>query len=112
MPTLNESSQILNDEMILQIVRHLPPFVRLKNWQLVYGFERDGMNYNTLIRKNRKVGPNVFVIKDSKDNIFGAYLTHSLHYNQQFYGTGECFIFRTIVIYTNLYLSTYIISID
>jgi TLD len=33
------------------------------------------------------------VVKDSKDNVFGGFLSHSLRNHKTFYGTGECLVF-------------------
>ena len=35
----------------------------------------------------------ILVIKDENQNIFGGYITDEIHCSENFYGTGECFVF-------------------
>jgi len=53
------------------------------------------------------IGPNLMLIQDYNDNIFGAFLSDSLKINKQFYGGGETCLFKFENQNVNIYKWSY-----
>ncbi|CAB4058359.1 Nuclear receptor coactivator 7,TLD domain-containing protein 2,Oxidation resistance protein 1 [Lepeophtheirus salmonis] len=64
---------------------------------LNYSTEEHGFSLKNLYRRmpSSDEEPVLLIIKDSNDNIFGAYLSCALRISEHFTGTGESFLFRT-----------------
>ncbi|KAJ6146295.1 hypothetical protein N7497_008277 [Penicillium chrysogenum] len=85
----------------------VPPRLQLaETWRLAYSLDRDGASLSTLYEncaqfshRSPRAGY-VLVIRDSSpsSSVFGAYLTDAPHPDSQFYGTGECFLWRASVL--------------
>jgi len=52
-----------------------------------------GCSLNTLLLKCAKQEPTIFLIKTSKQNIFGAFVTTAWERSTQYRGSGEMFLF-------------------
>ncbi|KAI8641729.1 TLD-domain-containing protein [Parasitella parasitica] len=63
-------------------------------WSLLYSLDQHGASLNTLYRKCFNNGPCLLVIRDSQDEVFGAYLSEGVHIDTSCYGTGECFLWK------------------
>ena len=50
-PKKSEKSEILNDLKISNIIKHFPPFIRAKDWELVFSLNRDGVSVGTFFER-------------------------------------------------------------
>ncbi|KAJ5530736.1 hypothetical protein N7527_004129 [Penicillium freii] len=95
--------QLLTRALAEEIRLLVPPRLQLaETWRLAYSLDRDGASLSTLYEncaefshRSPRAGY-VLVIRDSSpySSVFGAYLTDAPHPDSQFYGTGECFLWR------------------
>ncbi|KAL4471648.1 hypothetical protein ABPG74_008541 [Tetrahymena malaccensis] len=84
-----------NDKLFNQIIQNLPSTFQYSDWGLSYSPNRHGYSYNEfLFRCSASLGPHVIIIKDSQDNIFGAFASHGWRKSRYFYGDGESFLFK------------------
>lgn len=106
------SSVILTRSLAEEIRLLIPPRLQLcESWSLAYSLEEDGVSLTTLYQKCG--GPSIskdssfiLVIKDAAGGIFGAYLTDPPHPSSSFYGTGECFLWRSSILPASSLLSS------
>lgn len=99
--------QLLTRALAEEIRLLIPPRLQLvENWRLAYSLDRDGASLATLYdhceqfsHRSPRAGY-VLVIRDSSTAgaVFGAYMTDAPHPDSQFFGTGECFLWRAIVL--------------
>ena len=78
MPELLSPSSLLSAYQLKKLVRMLPARVQLKSWKLRYSTANDGFSLRTLYRKTMESDCDelyLLVVKDSKNNVFGAMLT-------------------------------------
>ncbi|KAI4109239.1 MAG: hypothetical protein L6R37_000670 [Teloschistes peruensis] len=104
-PANASSSSIILTRVLAEEIRLLvPPRLQLaESWSLVYSLEEDGVSLTTLYNKLAspsvpKVNSFVLVVKDGAGGIFGAYLTDPPHPSASYYGTGECFLWRSSIL--------------
>ncbi|KAK0517167.1 hypothetical protein JMJ35_000322 [Cladonia borealis] len=98
------SSTILSRAVAEEIRLLVPPRLQLaETWTLAYSLEQDGVSLGTLY--NKCASPHlprdssfILVIQDAAGGIFGAYLTDPPHPHPSFYGTGECFLWRSSIL--------------
>ncbi|KAL4511879.1 hypothetical protein ABPG72_012724 [Tetrahymena utriculariae] len=84
-----------NDKLFNQIIQNLPSIFQYSDWGLCYSPNRHGYSYNEfLFRCSASLGPHVIIIKDTQDNIFGAFASHGWRKSRYFYGDGESFLFK------------------
>ncbi|KAL8928447.1 MAG: hypothetical protein Q9208_001680 [Pyrenodesmia sp. 3 TL-2023] len=108
----SSSSVILTRALAEEIRLLVPPRLQLcESWNLVYSLEEDGVSLTTLYNKCQsrsgpKGGSFVLVIKDAAGGIFGAYLTDAPRPFSSFYGTGECFLWRSSILPASSLLSS------
>ena len=50
-----------------------------------------------VVRKCQTSGELVFILKDTDDNIFGGFFSAHLELQDDYYGTGESFLFKLSV---------------
>ncbi|OUM60048.1 hypothetical protein PIROE2DRAFT_27175, partial [Piromyces sp. E2] len=62
------------------------------SWELIYSLSDHGSSFLTLYDRIVGKGPLIMVIKDTQDQIFGAYIPNSVKISTRFYGSGECFL--------------------
>lgn len=99
--------QLLTRALAEEIRLLVPPRLQLaETWRLAYSLDRDGASLSTLYEncaefshRSPRAGY-VLVIRDSSpsSSVFGAYLTDAPHPDSQFFGTGECFLWRSSVL--------------
>ncbi|CDM31967.1 hypothetical protein CBS147339_1250 [Penicillium roqueforti] len=99
--------QLLTRPLAEEIRLLVPPRLQLaETWRLAYSLNRDGASLSTLYEncaefshRSPRVGY-VLVIRDSSpySSVFGAYMTDAPHPDSQFFGTGECFLWRASVL--------------
>ncbi|XP_078481137.1 oxidation resistance protein 1 [Ciona intestinalis] len=97
MPDLLDSSNLLNDDTLLELCRHIPARTIGCAWKLLYSTFEHGMSLRTLYRKvtnkYHEDTPVVIVVQDSNGHVFGAFCSNEPHVSEHFYGTGETFLF-------------------
>jgi hypothetical protein len=89
---------ILLTKPIADGIRAFCPIIQKesKEWVLLYSLGQDGASLNTLLAKCGGIqDPCVLVINDSRNNLFGAYLSEPLVYNKSFYGNGTTFLWKS-----------------
>ncbi|KAI8640797.1 TLD-domain-containing protein [Parasitella parasitica] len=82
---------------IAEMVRpYIPRRFRIaQKWDLLYSLDQHGVSLGTLyFRMKDFEGPCILTIKDAKEQIFGAYLSHPFSSQSHYYGTGECFLWK------------------
>ncbi|KAJ6009260.1 hypothetical protein N7522_004276 [Penicillium canescens] len=99
--------QLLTRALAEEIRLLVPPRLQLaETWHLAYSLDRDGASLSTLYEncaefshRSPRAGY-VLVIRDSSpsSSVFGAYMTDHPHPDSQFFGTGECFLWRSSVL--------------
>ncbi|KXG46031.1 TLDc [Penicillium griseofulvum] len=99
--------QLLTRALAEEIRLLVPPRLQLaETWRLAYSLDRDGASLSTLYEncaefshRSPRAGY-VLVVRDSSpySSVFGAYMTDAPHPESQFFGTGECFLWRASVL--------------
>ncbi|KAK2856258.1 hypothetical protein Q5P01_004993 [Channa striata] len=94
LPTLSDTSDLLQDTHIEKLACRLPARVQGYPWRLAYSTVKHGTSLKTLYRNLADVdGPVLLVIKDMDNQIFGAFSTHPFRLSEHCYGTGETFLY-------------------
>lgn len=78
---------------IRMLTLHLPPLIRMRDWQLLFSIDTDGTSMMTFYNLVREHDETIILIKDSQNSVFGAYVNERWHYDKKFYGSGESFVF-------------------
>ena len=91
--------RVLNDKFAEEIRLMMPAKHQLQeNWDLVYSLEQHGVSLATLYARSKSYNSPqsgfVVIVKDQRDNVFGAYLSDYPHIHPHYYGNGECFLFK------------------
>ncbi|KAJ5197947.1 Oxidation resistance protein 1 [Penicillium cinerascens] len=99
--------QLLTRALAEEIRLLVPARLQLvENWRLAYSLDRDGASLATLYdnclefsHRSPRAGF-ILVVRDSSPAgaVFGAYMTDLPHPSSQFFGTGECFLWRASVL--------------
>jgi len=95
---LNQSA-ILNNDIFENIRLFLPVRLRGKNWKRLFSTEVHGTSWTTFY-SNISSNPlhsseTIIVVKDSSGESFGLFATEDWVVKEGFFGTGECFVFKT-----------------
>jgi LysM repeat protein len=93
LPKLFGQSVILKSIDIKRIKDALPLRYQLHDWTLLYSTMRHGISLNTFYAKVFNKGPNIILIEDSKNCVFGAFVSEHWEPRKGFYGSGESFLF-------------------
>jgi len=88
-----DTSRIVNSHQFSQIVSCVPDIYQMLEWKLLYSSVSHGTSFNNLMRRAKGASPFLIIIKDTANNVFGAYGSESLKFSQEYYGTGETFLF-------------------
>lgn len=106
--SLSSLQQQLLSRALAEEIRLLVP-ARLQlvdTWRLAYSLDRDGASLSTLFancsdyaQRSPRAGF-VLVVRDASPNgaVFGAYMTDPPHPSTHYFGTGECFLWRSSVL--------------
>lgn len=89
--SITEESDIITPEHFENLARGFPILYKLYNWTKSYSARRDGSAFNTFLSKCANEEPAIFLVKEYKGNILGAFLVESLQAGKT--GRGEMFIF-------------------
>jgi hypothetical protein len=76
-----------------KIASLLPSIYKFRSWQLAFSNYEHGASLRTLYHECGNIGPNVLIIKDSANHIFGGYASESWRLQPLYYGNCDCFLF-------------------
>lgn len=84
-------------EYLAEIIRsRLPNLLQeATTWNLLYSMDQHGARLSTLYRLIENQGPCVVVLKNSENEVFGAFVSEPFNpSNKGFFGTPECFLWK------------------
>ncbi|KAJ8290882.1 hypothetical protein GJAV_G00018790 [Gymnothorax javanicus] len=91
---LRDHSELLEETHIQRLGNHLPPGTQGYPWRLMYSTVEHGTSLKTLYRNLFHIdSPVLLVIKDTDNQVFGAFSSHPFRVSNQCYGTGETFLY-------------------
>ena len=93
------TERILSEKFAEEIRLMMPARLQVQeNWDLVYSLDQHGVSLATLYSRSKSFNSPqagfVVIVKDRRENVFGAYLSDYPHVHPHYYGTGECFLFK------------------
>ena len=93
------TERIMTDKLAEDIRLMMPARLQVQeNWELVYSLDQHGVSLATLYARckayNSPQAGYVIIVKDRRENIFGAYVSDYPRVHSHYYGTGECFLFK------------------
>lgn len=98
-------AQLLSRALAEEIRLLIPSRLQLvEEWKLAYSLERDGVSLTTLYKRCERWQTAssrrgfVIVVKDGTGALFGTYLSDAPQPSPHYYGTGECFLWRSTVL--------------
>ncbi|GMT11214.1 hypothetical protein PFISCL1PPCAC_2511 [Pristionchus fissidentatus] len=87
------SSVILDELMIRQVMEILPARAEGYPWVSIYNSEKHGFSLATLYRKmvefDEDMSPVLLIIRDTKDHVFGCVVSSAIRPSDHFIGTGD-----------------------
>ncbi len=86
-------SEILTADMLMQLGSKVSPLMRLREWEVIFGINTDGVSLHTFYNNTRKYNPTIILVKDTHGRVFGGFASEQWHQSKHFYGTGESFLF-------------------
>ncbi|UJR33075.1 hypothetical protein I4U23_020534 [Adineta vaga] len=98
-PKLLQPSILINEELSKKILVELPNRLHSLDWCMVFSTEAHGFSLSQLYRRSLEFDhdmPVLVIVKDVKQNIFGAFVPHQLVVKEGVYGTGESFLFTLL----------------
>jgi hypothetical protein len=96
---VDDNSVILNSVIASSIYTAIPKRFQIKrSMTLLYSLRMHGSSLRTFYSRS-VVGssfqqPQVLLVRDDLDNVFGAFITEAFHPTNHFYGDGECFLWK------------------
>ncbi|KAJ3272167.1 hypothetical protein HDV01_005932 [Terramyces sp. JEL0728] len=82
-------------DILKKLHHHLPPLLQeASNVTLLYSLENHGISIHTLYHNTADKGPCLLVIKDTNDQLFGAFSSEELHIQPGYYGNGTTFLWK------------------
>ncbi|KAL7268857.1 oxidation resistance protein 1 [Rhizina undulata] len=92
------TSHLLSRALAEEIRLLLPARLQLHDtWILAYSLEQHGVSLATLYGRCKK-GSFVLIVKDALGGVFGAFVNEALHPSGRYYGTGECFLWKAMIL--------------
>jgi len=85
-------------EYLAEIIRsRLPNLLQeATTWNLLYSMDQHGARLSTLYRNIKEQGPCVVVLKNSENEVFGAFVSEPFDPSSRgFFGTPECFLWKS-----------------
>ncbi|KAJ1976750.1 oxidation resistance protein 1 [Dimargaris verticillata] len=93
-----DSEIVLTQTLARRLQPSLPVRLRLSStWKLLYSTSQHGISLATLFRQVEKKGPLVLAVRDTNDHVFGGFLSEPLKPSPNYYGSGECFLWKAMV---------------
>lgn len=94
LPDLHGESDILKAMHIRELSNHMPARAEGYAWTLAFTTTTMGFSLKSLYRSlSRYEGPVLLIIRDSEEQVFGAFSSCTLNPSDSFYGTGETYLF-------------------
>ncbi|KAJ1965902.1 oxidation resistance protein 1 [Dimargaris xerosporica] len=92
-----DSEIVLTQALARRLQPSLPVRLRLSStWKLLYSTSQHGISLATLFRQVEKKGPLVLAVRDTNGHVFGGYLSEPLKPSPNYYGSGECFLWKAM----------------
>ena len=88
-----QQSTILSEDMLTELGSKLSPLMRMREWEVVYRTNVDGVSFHTFYHNVAKYNPTIVLVQDTSKAVFGAFASEQWHSSPHFYGTGESFLF-------------------
>jgi len=88
---------LLSDDICNTLYTSIPKRIRIKrSLTLIYSMQLHGSSLNTFYERSTAGFGNaqILVIRDTDDNIFGAFTSEPFRKNSGFYGNGETFLWK------------------
>merc|ERR1719410_1086007 len=79
-----------------QIVCLCPSRTHIWKWKLFYSTAIHGISMNTLYGNCENVDESILIIKDSTNNIFGAFIDVQWTVSTDYRGSIDCFVFKFV----------------
>jgi hypothetical protein len=89
-----KSNSIMSKSVIENLVQDLPTRHSISDWSLLYSSSRDGYSLRRCVEAARKRGPGLLICQDTKNYLFGVFLSETLEKRDGYYGTGETFVVK------------------
>ncbi|CAJ0961856.1 unnamed protein product, partial [Mesorhabditis belari] len=94
-----ETSQVLDELMIRQVMEILPARAEGYPWVQIYNSEKHGFSLATLYRKmvefDEDMSPVLLIIRDTNDHVFGAIVSSAIRPHEGYWGTGDsCLLWK------------------
>lgn len=94
-------SQFMTLDMLNLLSKQIPDYIVASGWELLYSRSLDGASYQRFSKKCFNKGELLLCIEDTsmeknankKNRIFGGYISQNLKHHEDFFGTGESFLF-------------------
>ncbi|CAM9103018.1 unnamed protein product [Ectocarpus sp. 13 AM-2016] len=87
-------STIVTHSTLARMEAAQPKHHRGYNWYLLYSTYRDGASYTTLYNRIQGEEPTFLIVESMRGEVFGGFATSAWSSGCQYYGTGECFLFK------------------
>ncbi|CAM9115574.1 unnamed protein product [Ectocarpus sp. 6 AP-2014] len=87
-------STIVTHSTLARMEAAQPKHHRGYNWYLLYSTFRDGASYTTLYNRIQGEEPTFLIVESMRGEVFGGFATSAWSSGCQYYGTGECFLFK------------------
>lgn len=88
-----QCSSILTERHVQFLWTHLPMYLTCNEMELVYDTRRHGWNMLSFFSCLDGKGPSILVVKDTRDNVFGAFCSASWKASREVFGNGRSFVF-------------------
>lgn len=85
-PIKTDKSSIIDEAGIRLITMYLPPLIRMREWNLLFSIDNDGISINTFYSKTDDRDHTVTLILTEFNEVFGFYMTEAWHKSNKFYG--------------------------
>ncbi|PLW16860.1 hypothetical protein PCANC_09426 [Puccinia coronata f. sp. avenae] len=100
-----QSQLVMDDELAEGIRLHLPTRLKIPSvWRLMYSIDQHGTSLGTLYSKVSAISSLsgahagcILALKDQDGNRFGAFVNEAFRPSKEYYGTGECFLWKAVM---------------
>lgn len=100
----SHSQPVMDDELAEGIRLHLPTRLKISSkWQLLYSIDQHGTSLGTLYDKVGTISSIdstagcILALRDQNGDRFGAFVNEAFRPSKEYYGTGECFLWKAVM---------------
>lgn len=90
---MSHKSKLLNEMQVSNLTEVLPVFNKQLNWKLLYRLSDHGISMNTMMSRLSNEQETLMIFEDEVGFKFGSFCTEAWHFQKDFYGNGENFVF-------------------